>query len=335
VKHVRRELGVRYVLESSVRKGGNRVWITGQLIDAVSGTHLWADRFDGLIEDVFELQDKVASNVAGVIEPALQAAETARSAGRPTADLTAYDLYLRAYAMFWSSNTRVPEALRLLEQAIARDPHYGPALAWAARCCNRLVQTDRSEDRDADRVKGIEFARRALEVAADDPGTLTAAAEALAWFGEDIGAMMGLVDRALALNPNYAYGWLVSGALRMYAGQQDIAIEHIEAALRLSPRARVGPSHLMIGFAHFLSRRFDQAAPKLLLAIQEDPGWTQPYRYLAACYAHMGRLDDAREIVARLRTITPVVVPPLVPFRNPEHRELYLSGLRLAAGETA
>jgi adenylate cyclase len=333
VKQVGRELGVRYVLEGSVRKGGNRVRITGQLIDAVSGTHLWADRFDGLIEDVFELQDKVASSVAGVIEPALQAAETARSAGRPTADLTGYDLYLRAYAMYLSSSRQMPEALRLLEQAIARDPRYGPALAWAALCCFRLVQTDRSEDREADRLKGIEFARRALEVAGDDPGTLVSAAEALAWFGEDIGAMMALVDRALALNPNYARGWHISGVLRNYAGQPDIAIEHVEAALRLSPRARVGHSLLIIGFAHFLCRRFDQAVPKLLLSIQEDPGWTQPYRYLAACYAHMGRLDDAQEIVARLRTITPVVVPPLVPFRNPEHRELYLSGLRLAAGE--
>jgi adenylate cyclase len=125
VKQVARELGVRYVLEGSVRKAGQRVRITGQLIDAVTGTHLWADRFDGSLEDVFELQDKVAASVAGVIEPALQAAETARSAGRPTADLTAYDLYLRAYAMVLSSARQVPEALRLMEQAIARDPRYG------------------------------------------------------------------------------------------------------------------------------------------------------------------------------------------------------------------
>ena len=110
-----------------------------QLIDAATGTHLWADRFDGSLEDVFELQDKVASSVAGVIEPALQAAETARSAGRPTDDLTAYDLYLRAYAMVLSSARQIPEALRLLEQAIARDPRYGPALAWAAVCCHRLL----------------------------------------------------------------------------------------------------------------------------------------------------------------------------------------------------
>src|SRR5438874_541794 len=126
VKRVGRELGVRYVLEGSVRKGGNRVRITAQLIDAETGAHLWADRFDGSLEDVFNLQDQVAISVAGIIEPTLQAAETARSANRPTDDLTAYDLYLRAYAMYWSSARRAADALRLLEQAIARDPDFGP-----------------------------------------------------------------------------------------------------------------------------------------------------------------------------------------------------------------
>jgi TolB-like protein/class 3 adenylate cyclase len=333
VKQVGRELGVRYVLEGSVRKAGGRVRITGQLIDAATGTHLWADRFDGSLEDVFELQDKVASRVAGVIEPALQAAETARSAGRPTADLTAYDLYLRASAMVLSSARRIPEALRLLERAIERDPRYGPALAWAAFCCFRLLLDGRSEDPAADRLKGADFARRALEVAGEDPGILTNAAFALAYFGEDIGAMMALVDRALALNPSYARGWHISGALRIWAGQPDLAIEHTEAALRLSPRARTGTSLANLGIAHFFSRRFDEAVPKLLLAIQEDPSYAWPYRCLAACYAHMGRLDDAREIVARLRAITSLVIPDASFFRNAEHRELFVSGLRLAAGE--
>jgi TolB-like protein/class 3 adenylate cyclase len=332
VKQVGRELGVRYVLEGSVRKAGQRVRITGQLIDAVTGAHLWADRFDGSLEDVFELQDKVASSVAGVIEPALQAAETTRSASRPAADLTAYDLYLRAYAMVLSSARQIPEALHLLEQAIELDPRYGPALAWAAVCCNRLLIDGRSDDPAAHRLKGIDFARRALEVAGDDPVVLVHAAHALAYFGEDIGAMMGLVDRALALNPNYAGGWHISGVLRMFAGLPDIAIEHAEVSLRLSPRARVGTPLALIGAAHLLSRRFDEAVPKLLLAIQEDPSFPLPYRNLAACYAHMGRLDEAREIVRRLRAITTQVVPSYLPWRNPEHRELLLSGLRLAAG---
>src|SRR5215471_6534359 len=145
--------------------------------------------------------------------------------------------------------------------------------------------------------------------------------------------MIALIDRALALNPNYARGWHTSGVLRLWAGQPDIAIEHIEAALRLSPRARIGNSHNLIGNAHFFARRFDEAVPQLLLAIQEDPSFTVPYRHLAACFAHMGRLDEAREIVARLRAITPVVIPDVSYLRNPEYRELLLSGLRLAMDE--
>jgi adenylate cyclase len=173
-----------------------------------------------------------------------------------------------------------------------------------------------------------------LQAAGDDPVILVNAAHALASFGEDIGAMMALVDRALALNPNYARGWSISGTLRNWAGQPDIAVEHLEAALRLSPRARIANSIFQMGEARFLSRRFEEAVPNLLLAIQEDPSFPQPYRFLAACYAHMGRLDDAREIVARLRAITSVVIPGTSNLRNPEHRELFLSGLRLAADET-
>jgi adenylate cyclase len=333
VKQVGRELGVRYVLEGSVRKAGGRVRITAQLIDTGSGAHLWADRFDGSLEDVFDVQDKVASSVAGVIEPALQAAETARSAGRPTNDLTAYDLYLRAYAMFWLPARHIPGVLRLAEQAIARDPLYGPALALAAVCSYRLVLDGRSQDPEADRLKGTDLARRALEVAGDDPGVLVNAALSLAYFGEDIGAMIAVVDRALVLNPHYARGWSISGNLRIWAGEPAIAIEHVEAALRLSPRARTGALNYLLGCAHFFSRRFEEAVPKLLLGIQDDPDFPGPYRCLAACYALMGRLDEARKVVDRLRAITPVIVPGDLLYRNPDHRELFLSGLRLAAGE--
>ena len=341
VKQVGRELGVRYVLEGSVRKVGQRVRIAAQLIDATTGAHLWADRFDGPIADVFDLQDKVALSVAGVIEPTIEAAETARWAGRPTDDLTAYDLYLRANALYPRANAmvrssarQIPVSLHMLERAIKLDPRYGPALAQAAFCCFRLVQDGRSEDPAAARLKGAEFARRALEVAGGDPGILARAALALAYCGEDIAAMMALVDRALTLNPSFARGWHISGTLRLWAGQPDIAIEHAEAALRLSPRARVGTS-LVIGAAHFYSRRFDEAVPILILTIQEDPSFLEPYRVLAACYAHMGRLDDAREIIRRLRAIASVMIHDARFLRNTEHRELYLSGLRLAAGEAA
>ncbi len=334
VKEVGRELGVRYVLEGSVRKAGQRVRITGQLIDALTGTHLWADRFDGLLEDVFELQDRVAISVAGVIEPALQAAEMRRSTARPTSDLTAYDLYLRALAIYFTiTKERVIEALGLLDQAIAIDRDYGPALVLAASCHMRLVIDGWAEQPETNRRKGIDLARQALRVAENDPSILANAALVLARFGEDIGAMIGLVDRVLALNPSFARGWQCSGLLRIFAGEPDLAIEHLETALRLSPRERMGQPLTTMGTAYFFKRRFDEAAAKLLLAIQDNPGFPQSYRILAACYAHMGRLDEARAILARLCTITAIVVPSDLPWRNPEDRELFLSGLRLAAGD--
>jgi adenylate cyclase len=334
VKQVGRELGVRYVLEGSVRKAAGRVRITAQLIEAMTGTHLWADRFDGSLEEVFELQDSVATSVAGVIEPALQAAETARSAGRATKDLTCYDLYLRALAVFFPiTKGRLREALGSLERAIAIDRHYAPALAWAAMCHMTLVREGWSEEPDTSRRKCIDLARRALEAGENDPRILVNAANALAYFGEDIEAMIGVVDRALAFNPSYARGWLVSGVLRVFAGQPDLAIEHLETSLRLSPREPVGTLLTLMGIAYFFKRRFDKAAPKLLLSIQDNPGSPASYRYLAACYAHMGRLDEAHAIVARLRTITPQIVPSDLPWRNPEDRELFMTGLRLAAGE--
>jgi adenylate cyclase len=170
-------------------------------------------------------------------------------------------------------------------------------------------------------------------VGVDDPGVLANAAYALAYFGEDIGAMMALVDRALALNPSFARGWYISGVIKLWAGQPDIAINDSEVSLSLTPRAPIGPALGVIGGAHFFAHRFNEAVPKLLLAIQEDSSYVQPYRYLASCYAHMGRLDDARAIVARLRAISPVVIPDANYLRNAEHRTLYLSGLRLAVGD--
>jgi adenylate cyclase len=334
VKRVGRELGVRYVLEGSVRKGSNRVRISAQLIEAETGAHLWADRFDGSLEDVFDLQDKVASSVAGVIEPALQGAETARSASRRTSDLSAYDLYLRAYALY--SIHRIQQALGVVEEAIARDPDYGLALGLAAQCCQHLATGFDAPDRDAIRTKGIDFGRRAIEAAGDDPGVLADAAMALAVLGEDIDAMIALVDRALALNPSFARGWYISGFLRLWAGQTDLAIEHGEMASRLNPPARAGYEAYLIGAALFFSRRFEEAVPRLRVAIEAMPLYPNPHRYLAACYAHMGLLDQADATIARLRAITPEVMAnwPLQ-FRNPEHRELFLSGLRLALGETA
>jgi adenylate cyclase len=334
VRQVGRELGVRYVLEGSVRKGGNRVRITAQLIEAETGAHLWADRFDGSLEDVFDLQDKVAINVAGVIEPALQAAEVRRSAARPTHDLTAYDLYLRALATYYPiTKERLLQALELLQQAMAIDRDCGPALSLAAMCQMRLVRESWAEQPETASRKSVDLARQALEVAGDDPGILANAAFVLANFGEDIGAMMALIDRALTITPSFSRGWFLSGVLRLWAGQHDLAIEHAETALRLSPRERTGTPLSLIGEAYFFKREFDEAASKLLQSIQENPGYPHSYRVLAACYIHIGRPDEARAIIARLRGITPHLVPSGAQLRNPADRELFLSGLRIAAGE--
>jgi TolB-like protein/class 3 adenylate cyclase len=334
VMKVGRELGVRYVLEGSIRRGGGRVRISAQLVEAETGLHLWADRFDGSLEDIFDLQDQIATSVAGVIEPALRAAEIKRALNRTTTDLTTYDLCLRA-GRWHSLMTKegVVEALPLYERAIAIDCHYGPALSGAAACNLRLVADGWAEDRETSRRKAIELARQALQAAENDPAVVATAAFVLAQLGEDINVMMGLVDRALQLNPSFAHGWFNSGAMRLWAGDLDRAVEHMETALRLSPRERIGTPLLYLGMAHFFTRRFEEAASKFLMDIQGRPGRPRPYQYLAACYAHMGRIDEARSIITRLRAITPLVVPNELPLRNPEHRELLLSGLRLAIGD--
>jgi adenylate cyclase len=165
---------------------------------------------------------------------------------------------------------------------------------------------------------------------------VASAAMILAVFGEDLGTMTALADRALALNPSCARGWYHSGFLRLMAGDSNSAIELAETSLRLSPRTPSGAVHTLIGASHFLSRRFNEAIPKLLLALEETPGFPVACRYLAACYAGIGRLDEARDVVKRLRAITPAVLPPDIMYlRNAQHRGLYLSCLRLAAGEGA
>jgi adenylate cyclase len=190
-----------------------------------------------------------------------------------------------------------------------------------------------AENPEISRRKASYLTRHALQVIGNDPEILTNAA-LLAHFSEqDIGAMIGLVDRALALNPSFARGWYVSGFLRAFAGQPDLALQHVRNSRRLSSRERMGQPLAVMGMAYFFKRQFDAAVAKLVLAIEDDPGFSPPYRTLAACYAHMGRLDEPRAIIAKLRAITSQVMPSDLPWRKPEGRELFLSGLRLAAGE--
>jgi len=226
VKRVGGEFGVRYVLEGSVRKSGNRVRITSQLIDAVTDVHIRADRFDGSLEDMFELQDQVATKVAGVIEPALEAAEIRRLAVRPTKDLTAYDLYLRALQQAHSAeNFGYIQGLELLSQAIERDPRYGPALALAAICHMALHLGGWTSEPDANRHQGLDLARRTLLVAGDDPVAVGRAVYVLGYFDDDLNAATALINHSLELNPSSSDGWRWSGWIRLWAGRPDLAIE--------------------------------------------------------------------------------------------------------------
>ena len=268
----------------------------------------------------------MASSVAGVIEPALQAAETARSAGRPTTDLTAYDLYLRAYAMVLSSAGQIPEALRLMEQAIARDPRYGPALAWAAFCCYRLLLDGRSEDPEADRLKGTDFAQASPGSGRRRPGRPGECRRRAGLFRRghrrDDGVGRSCAGAQPEFRPRLAHqrhAQTLGGPAR----HRDRACRELRCA---SAPAPASARRSLNRRRAFLSRRFDEAVPKLLLAIQEDPGLPEPYRFLAACYAHMGRLDEAREIVARLRAITSVVIPDVELSAEPRAPRAFLVG---------
>jgi adenylate cyclase len=334
VKQVGRALGVRYVLEGSVRKSGNRVRITAQLIDATSGAHLWADHFDGSLEDVLDLQDEVAIRVAGVIEPAVQAAEVRRAVERPANDPTAYDLYLRALSAHgaWAKKDYLP-ALDRLSEAIRLAPTYGPALALSAVYHQALNANGSSDDPEATRQTALGLARRAVRNAGTDAVTLARAAWVLGYLGEDIDAAIALMDQSLQINPSFADGWRWSGWLRLWAGSPDVAIERFERSLRLNPLDPRSGTMMATGVAHFFARRLDQARTLLLRSLQEHPDWVPTNRFLAACYAHLGQLDEAKSIIERLRVLTPAVLPTADHWRDPAQREFFLSGLRLAMGE--
>jgi TolB-like protein/DNA-binding SARP family transcriptional activator len=324
------ELGVQYVVEGSVRMAGGRSRITYRLAETETGACLAADSFDLALDDVLDLQEKVAAAATGAFEPVLQATETVHSLGRPAELLSPKDLYLRSYAMALSSGARFREALSLLEQAMALDPQYAPATAWASVGRMRLVEDGRSDNPASDRQKGTDHAWRALEIAGNDPAVIANCALALAYFGEDLELATGLIDRALKLNPGHARGWHISGMLRFFAGDLDATVEHVETSRRLSPRSRVGWGTTWVGAAHFLSGRFDRGAVLLRLAIREDPSFPDPYRFLAACYAHMNHVEKARQVVAQLTKITPAPMPDTTNMRNDEQRQMLVTGLKLA-----
>jgi TolB-like protein/class 3 adenylate cyclase/tetratricopeptide (TPR) repeat protein len=337
VKQVARELGVRYVLEGSVRKAGQRVRITGQLIDTATGAHIWADRFDGTLDDIFDLQDRVASSVVGAIEPKLRQSEIERATRKPTESLDAYDFYLRALAQSYRyTEEGLAEAIALLRQTLAIDPSYAPAGALIAWC--RVVQRVQgwgalSTD---DIAEAIRLARQALEAARDDPETVWRAAYPLFLLAGETALAETVVDRALTQNPNAATAWMFRGLVHALRNRPEAAIEACERAQRLSPFDPL--RHWIavgIALAHLYSRRFDQAIEWADRALHDQPRLVTAFRTKAVAKAYLGRLDEARAELGRMLAIDPGLTIAgyralLDPAVAPEALDLVVAGLRLA-----
>jgi len=336
VKQVAQELGVRYVLEGSVRKAGNRVRITGQLIDTTTGAHIWADRFDGALDDIFELQDRVASSVAGTIEPKLRQSEIERASRKPTANLTAYDLYLRALARSYRyTDEGLAEAVVLARQALAIDPSYAPAAALVGRC--RWVQRVQGWGAlsDEDVGEACRLARQALEAERDDAETISQAAWTLFFLAGEAAMAAAALDRALTLNPNAAHAWLVRGNIHALRNQPEAAIEAIERARRLSPFDPYSFFYAAaIAAAHFAARRFEQAIEWADRSLHDQPRLVTAIRLKVAALAHLGHLDEARAELSRVLATDPKLTiagfRAYAHFLAPEVLELWVTGYRLA-----
>jgi adenylate cyclase len=336
VKRVAQELGVRYVLEGSVRKAGGRVRITGQLIDTTTGAHIWADRFDGGLDDIFELQDQVASSVAGAIEPKLRQSEIERARRKPTANLTAYDLYLRALAQaYLFTEEGFAEAVALARQALAIDPSYAPAAAMVGWCRTHQRVHGWGALSDQDIGEACRLARQALEAERDDAQTIWQAARTLFYLAGEAAMAVAAFDRALALNPNSAHAWSYRANVHALRNQPEAAIEASERARRLSPFDKLAfHSAGNIAIAHLTARRFEQAIEWADRALHDQPRQIAAMRVKIAANAHLGRLDDARTELSRMLAIDPKLTiagfRDLAHYLAPEVLELYITGLRLA-----
>jgi adenylate cyclase len=336
VKQVAQELGVRYVLEGSVRKAANRVRITGQLIDTTTGAHIWANRFDGALDDIFELQDQVASNVAGAIEPKLRQSEIERASRKPTANLTAYDLYLRAVAQSYRiTDVGLAEAVVLARQALTIDPSYAPAAAFVGWC--RVVQQWQGWGSlsAADIAEACRLARQALDAGRDDAETIWQAAWALFLLAGETAMAVTALDRALALNPNSANAWLVRGVIHALRNQPEAAIDALERTRRLSPFDPYSyHCTATIGAAHLAARHFEQAIEWFDRALHDQPRLVPAMRFKTVALAHLGRLDEARTELSRLLAVGPKLTiaryREYAHFQAPEFLELVVTGLRLA-----
>jgi TolB-like protein/tetratricopeptide (TPR) repeat protein len=336
VKQVGRELGVRYVLEGSVRKAGNQVRIAGQLIDASSGAHLWADRFDGGLENIFDLQDQVTSSVVGAIAPKLEQAEIERAKHKPTESPDAYECFLRGMASHcWQTRDAVNEALALFYKAITLDPKFASAYGMAAWCYGSRKINAWITDRVREIAETARLARRAAELGPEDAVALSRGAHALALVVGDLEAATTFVDRAIALNPNLWDAWHASGYVRVYRGEPEVAIEHFARAMRLSPLdPRVVSLQAGTAFAHFLAGRYDAASSWAEKAMWAQTNYMTPIRIAAASHALAGRLAEARKAIARLRELDPATrvasVKEWIQLRRPEDLARLEDGLRKA-----
>jgi adenylate cyclase len=311
VKQVGRELGVRYVLEGSVRKAGNRVRITGQLIDTSTGAHIWADRFDGSLQDVFDLQDQVASGVVGAIEPKLRQSEIERSVRKPTESLDAYDLYLRGLADFYKASTGIitacHTAIELLRKALAIDPAYAPAAGLLAYI--RIVQIVNAVPltRD-DMAEGQRSARLAIDMGKDDPNALWMGGFSLAVLdGDNAGARIAL-DRATTLNPNCAHAWYSRAAVDVFANRPDTAITAMDRAIRLSPLDPLGFDFKLIrALALMLASKYEEAMEWVDQSLHDRPDHQPTVRAKMALCGYLGHVEKGREWVARMRELNPTL----------------------------
>ena len=308
VQQIGRELGVRYVLEGSVRRSGRRVRITAQLVDALTGVHLWAEHYDGVIEDVFDLQDLITASVVGAIQPSIRAAEIERARRKRPESLDAYDLVMQALPSVWSLEYDANrEATRLLEKALRLDPTYPMALSLAAWCRGQRVVYNWSTNIAEDKRETLRQAQVATALAPDDPFILTVLAAALTLTHEHQRAI-AMLDRALALDPNSAWGWNRSGWLHNYQNDPEVAIQHFERSLRLSPFDPMAFNCDMgIGCAHFIAKRYEQAAVWQEKALMAKPTAAWIHRTLAPAYALAGDMEKARESVAELLKTYPEI----------------------------
>jgi TolB-like protein/Tfp pilus assembly protein PilF len=337
VKQVGRELGVRYLLEGSVRRAASRVRITGQLVDAATGAHLWADRFDGTLEDIFELQDRVAVSVVGAITPTLEKAEIERAKRKPTENLDAYDYFLRGMANLyqWTKQSN-DEALRLFYRAIEFDSDFASAYG-AAAWCYVWQKTQGWAGHDAQgTLEATRMARRAVELGKEDAVALSAGGYALAHIAGELDDGYAYIQRALALNPNLAGAWLGGGWVKIWLGEPETAIEHLARAMRLSPFDPI--LFRMQGAtasAHFFAGRYDEASAWAEKALRENPNHRQATRVAAASHALAGRLREARNAMARMCRLDPDLrvsnmKDRLPALRRPEDLARYAEGLRKA-----